>query len=87
MAASGAATTMSIGHSTNVPVTSHEVTPMRSSPRRLAASLILGVATLVVVGVTPVAAGERSCTGSIGARMLDEVRVPQGARCVLTGRR
>jgi hypothetical protein len=58
---------------------------MRTRPRRLASSLILSVAMLGVVGVSPVAAEERSCTGSIGARTLDNVRVPQGARCVLTG--
>ena len=58
---------------------------MRTRPRLLAASLILGVAALGVAGATPVAAGEYSCTGSIGGRTLDNVRVPQGARCVLTG--
>jgi hypothetical protein len=33
----------------------------------------------------PVAAEERTCRGTIGAATVDNLRVPQGATCVLQG--
>ncbi len=50
--------------------------------------LLLGgaiVAAPIAIGATPALAEEFSCTGSIGAVSLDNVRVPDGATCRLTG--
>jgi hypothetical protein len=43
------------------------------------------VASLVVVPGTPASAEERACRGTIGARTVDNLRVPQGATCTLNG--
>lgn len=45
------------------------------------------VAGLSIAGASPVAAEERSCRGTLGAVTVDNLRVPQGARCVLNGTR
>ena len=52
----------------------------RSSYLRL--SLAAGFAMLVSV---PALAEERVCRGEIGAVTLDNVRVPQNAKCTLSG--
>jgi hypothetical protein len=43
------------------------------------------VATLLVVPGAPAFAEERVCRGTIGARTVDNLRVPQGATCRLNG--
>ena len=43
------------------------------------------VASIVVVPGAPAFAEERVCRGTIGARTVDNVRVPQGATCTLNG--
>jgi hypothetical protein len=48
------------------------------------AGLALGALGLIPAGA---AAEERTCRGEIGAKRLDNVRVPQGAKCVLNGTR
>jgi hypothetical protein len=55
---------------------------MRSSIGRIALVAVIG-ATFLQAG--PAAAEERVCRGTIGARTLDNVRVPQGATCTLDG--
>lgn len=46
------------------------------------------VAALAFMGLGPAAMAEETvCRGTIGARTLDNVRVPQGARCTLEGTR
>jgi len=50
---------------------------------RWAAVAVLGGALLLPAG--PAAAEERVCRGSIGARTVDNLRVPQGATCTLNG--
>jgi hypothetical protein len=47
----------------------------------------LAVVAIATAGALPAAAAaeERTCRGEIGARTLDNVRVPQGAECVLAG--
>ena len=50
--------------------------------------IVVGTAgALLMVGLVaaPAAADERACRGSIGATTLDNVRVPSGATCTLTG--
>jgi len=51
--------------------------------------LTLFALALGAVALLPPAAGaeERTCRGKIGERRLDNVRVPQGAKCVLDGTR
>jgi hypothetical protein len=44
-----------------------------------------GAVLLVGMVAAPAAADERTCRGSIGATTLDNVRVPTGATCTLTG--
>jgi hypothetical protein len=53
--------------------------------RSSSALLLLAGAGLSTVG--PVAAEERTCRGTIGAVVLDNLRVPQGATCTLNGTR
>src|ERR671919_2086210 len=43
------------------------------------------VASIVVVPGAPAFAEERVCRGTIGARTVDNLRVPQGATCTLNG--
>jgi hypothetical protein len=43
------------------------------------------VASIVVVPGSPAFAEERVCRGTIGARTVDNLRVPQGATCTLNG--
>jgi hypothetical protein len=43
------------------------------------------VASIVVVPGGPAFAEERTCRGTIGARTVDNLRVPQGATCRLNG--
>jgi lipopolysaccharide assembly outer membrane protein LptD (OstA) len=50
----------------------------------MAATFIAG---LSIAGASPVAAEERSCRGTLGAVTVDNLRVPEGARCVLNGTR
>jgi hypothetical protein len=37
------------------------------------------------VGVSPARAEERTCRGTMGAKTVDNLRVPSGATCTLTG--
>jgi hypothetical protein len=53
--------------------------------RSSCALLLLAGAGLTTVG--PAAAEERTCRGTIGAVVLDNLRVPQGATCTLNGTR
>lgn len=54
--------------------------------RTISAVAALGLAVGTVVAFAPSAAAEeRACRGSIGAVTLDNVRVPAGATCTLTG--
>lgn len=51
-------------------------------------SRLIVAATALVAATAPAApalAEERTCSGAIGAQTLDNVRVPQGATCTLTG--
>jgi hypothetical protein len=45
---------------------------------------VLGAA---VFAAAPALAEERSCRGTLGARTVDNLRVPSGATCILTGTR
>ena len=45
------------------------------------------VASMLVVGSGPARAEERRCTGTIGSRTLDNVKVPSGETCRLNGTR
>ena len=54
--------------------------------KRLARILISGLG-LALVPVASASAEEFTCRGTVGARTLDNVRVPQGATCVLEGTR
>ncbi len=47
-------------------------------------ALLLGFSALATAP-GPVAADERTCRGSIGARTVDNLRVPDGATCTLRG--
>ena len=52
------------------------------------ASLIVGLALAIGLGAaTTAAAEERTCRGTLGAVTVDNLRVPQGATCVLNGTR
>jgi hypothetical protein len=57
--------------------------------RRAIAAAITAEALAGVLMATagPAGAEERVCRGSIGAGTVDNLRVPDGARCVLTGTR
>ena len=52
--------------------------------RRLASLLALSL-VLLCAGATAASADEYRCTGSVGARTLDNVKVPDGRSCNLTG--
>ena len=54
---------------------------------KMTSAVTLSALALVAVGLWPAtaAAEERVCRGTIGARTLDNVRVPEGATCVLQG--
>jgi hypothetical protein len=53
---------------------------------RKAIAVVAGVSTaFVLVGIEPAAAEERSCRRTIGRVTVDNLRVPQGAICVLQG--
>jgi hypothetical protein len=47
--------------------------------------VVLGGALLALIPAAPVAAETRICRGEIGARTVDNVKVPDGATCVLRG--
>ena len=47
--------------------------------------LVLLLTVASGIAATPVAAEEYACRGTVGARTLDNVRVPSGATCVLDG--
>ncbi|HYI44651.1 MAG TPA: hypothetical protein VE174_04215 [Actinomycetota bacterium] len=51
---------------------------------RMAAATAM-VATMMVVGAGVANAEERRCTGTIGAKTLDNVKVPAGETCTLEG--
>jgi len=53
--------------------------------RRWMATLVMGGSLLAMVPAAPAMAEERVCRGEIGARTLDDVRVPSGATCILRG--
>ena len=53
-----------------------------------ARGIVVGVAVLAGIAVTGASAGtaeERSCRGTLNAITVDNLRVPQGATCVLRG--
>jgi hypothetical protein len=66
-------------------------TDMRTAlPANILTTTVLAatfVAGLSIAGASPVAAGERTCRGTLGAVTVDDLRVPEGARCVLNGTR
>lgn len=47
--------------------------------------MLCGAAFAAMLAAVPAAAEERICTGTIGAIQLDNVRVPDGRSCTLTG--
>lgn len=51
---------------------------------RMAAAAAM-VASMLVVGTGTASAEERRCTGTIGSRTLDNVKVPAGETCTLKG--
>jgi hypothetical protein len=52
---------------------------------RSIATVVLGTAAICAgPSVSPAVAEERTCRGAIGATTVDNLRVPQGARCTLT---
>ncbi len=53
--------------------------------RVIAAALAAGAACGCLAATGPASAEERVCRGSIGAETVDNLRVPDGARCTLTG--
>ncbi len=57
---------------------------MKTMFQRGRVALILAAFGLLIVA-GPVAAEERTCRGIIGAATVDNLRVPQGATCVLEG--
>jgi hypothetical protein len=59
---------------------------MRITAATLTAMMALGMAVAALLAVAPVAqAEERVCRGTIGAKTVDNLRVPQGASCTLEG--
>jgi hypothetical protein len=48
-------------------------------------AFVFGLSFLAISAPQPVLAEERSCSGAIGARTLDNVRVPAGSTCTLNG--
>jgi hypothetical protein len=58
---------------------------MRIRETRIGCIAVLGGALLAVSLPGTAAAEETTCSGTIGAQTLDNVRVPEGARCVLKG--
>jgi hypothetical protein len=55
--------------------------------RRHALATALLVIAAAVTTAVPAAADERTCRGSIGGETVDDLRVPDGASCQLTGTR
>ncbi len=54
--------------------------------RTISALAATGLTLGLIVAVAPTAsADERTCRGSLGASTLDNVRVPSGATCTMTG--
>src|SRR5688500_9153023 len=53
---------------------------------RSISTVVLSTAPVCMAGpaVSPAVAEERTCRGAIGATTVDNLRVPQGARCTLT---
>src|SRR5687767_1319235 len=58
-----------------------------SGTRALFAAAVAIVASLMAIFPALTLAEERTCRGTIGARSLDNVRVPDGATCTLEGTR
>src|ERR671919_2037259 len=65
-----------------VPVRRREENKMRSATRLASVVAVMG-AMLLPAGQAM--AEERVCRGTIGARTVDNLRVPQGATCTLNG--
>jgi hypothetical protein len=61
--------------------------PGVSAVRRHAATTALLVIASLLLVADPAAADERVCRGSIGAETVDDLRVPDGASCQLSGTR
>jgi hypothetical protein len=57
-------------------------TVLRTTP-----ALLLAVSSAGLAAAGPASAEERTCRGTIGAVVLDNLRVPQGATCTLNGTR
>src|SRR5688500_16342576 len=63
-------------------------TPKRSHAMRTHLTLRILTAALVLAGTSFAAhAEETTCTGTIGTRTLDNIRVPAGRNCTLNGTR
>jgi hypothetical protein len=58
---------------------------MRTLIARAALAMSIGVVGVALQAPTSVLAEERTCRGSIGARTVDNLRVPDGATCTLNG--
>jgi uncharacterized membrane protein len=59
---------------------------IRITAATLTAMMALGMAVAALLAAAPVAqAEERVCRGTIGAKTVDNLRVPQGASCTLEG--
>jgi hypothetical protein len=54
-------------------------------PHALTIALLVVASTLTIV--QPAAADERACRACIGSETVDDLRVPAGASCQLTGTR
>lgn len=52
---------------------------------RLLCLVLPGVLMAAVVGASPAHAEERTCRGPLGAKTVDNLRVPSGATCTLNG--
>jgi hypothetical protein len=66
--------------------------PAVREPQEVTMRIKLGLAVLAVslagaVTAGPASAEERTCRGTIGAVTVDNLRVPQGATCILRGTR
>ena len=51
----------------------------------IAGAIVLGLSLIALAPPTPALAEERTCRGTIGARTVDNLRVPDGATCTLNG--
>ena len=55
--------------------------------KKRAATILVSALGLGLLPIAPASAEEYTCRGTVGARTLDNVRVPEGATCALDGTR